>query len=91
MARTNFVTPETFSGETDIRRAFQRQMLSMAWGACTARVAAWYAAWTERRRINRSIEELSGLSNRMLKDIGIERHDIERIARYGRDASDVRA
>jgi len=40
------------------------------------------AAYAERRRINRAI---------MLRDIGIERHDIERIARNGRDADDVRA
>ena len=87
MAQTNFVTPETF-GETDVRRAFQRQILSMAWDACVAPFAAAAAAWTERRRINRNIAELSGLSDRMLKDIGVGRHDIERIVRDGRDAVD---
>ena len=45
----------------------------------------------EWRRIRRSTAELSGLSDRMLKDIGVGRHDIERLARYGRDATDVRA
>ena len=86
MAQINFVTPETFGKETDVRRAFQRQILSMAWDACVAPLAAAAAAWTEWHRIKRSVTELSGLSDRMLKDIGIERHDIERIVRNGRDA-----
>jgi uncharacterized protein YjiS (DUF1127 family) len=91
MAQTNFVTPDTFASETDVRRAFQRQILSMAWDACMAPFAAAAAAWTQRRRIERSVAELSGLSDRMLKDIGVGRHDIERMARYGRDATDIRA
>ncbi len=91
MAQTNFVTPETFGSETDVRRAFQRQILSMAWDACVAPFAAAAASWTEWRRIKRSTAELSGLSDRMLKNIGVGRHDIERLARYGRDATDVRA
>ena len=49
------------------------------------------AAYAERRRINRAIAELSALSDRMLQDIGIARHDIVRIVRNGRDADDVRA
>jgi uncharacterized protein YjiS (DUF1127 family) len=91
MAQTNFVTPATFGSETDVRRAFQRQILSMAWDACMAPFAAAAAAWTERRRIDRGIAELSGLSDRMLKDIGVGRHDIERIVRNGRDAVESRA
>lgn len=86
MAQTNFVTPETFGNETYVRRAFQRQMLSMAWDACIAPFAVAAAAWIERRRIARGVGELSALSDRMLKDIGVGRHDIERIVRNGRDA-----
>jgi uncharacterized protein YjiS (DUF1127 family) len=49
-----------------------------------ARAFAWIA---EQRRINRTVATLSNLSDHTLKDIGIERGNIERIARYGRDAS----
>jgi uncharacterized protein YjiS (DUF1127 family) len=49
-----------------------------------ARAFAWIA---EQRRINRTIATLSNLSDHTLKDIGIERGNIPRIARYGRDAS----
>jgi uncharacterized protein YjiS (DUF1127 family) len=48
-----------------------------------------YAA--ERRRRRRAVTALEGLSDRMLADIGLERCDIARVARYGRDASDRRA
>jgi uncharacterized protein YjiS (DUF1127 family) len=43
-------------------------------------------AWiSEQRRVNRTIATLSDLSDQTLADIGIERSDIPRIARYGRD------
>lgn len=42
---------------------------------------AWVA---EQRRINRTVATLSSLSDATLKDIGIERGDIERVARHGR-------
>ena len=82
---------EAFGAETEIRRAFQRQVLSALWSTVAAPVTRMLAAYAERRRINRAVAELSALGNRMLKDIGIERHDIGRIVRNGRDADDVRA
>jgi uncharacterized protein YjiS (DUF1127 family) len=48
-----------------------------------ARAFAWIA---EQRRINRTIAMLSNLSDHTLSDIGVERGEIPRIARYGRDA-----
>jgi uncharacterized protein YjiS (DUF1127 family) len=45
------------------------------------RAFAWYA---EQRRIKRTAAMLSGLSDRMLDDIGIHRSDIARVARGGR-------
>jgi len=39
----------------------------------------------ERRRIARTVAQLQGLSDRMLADIGLQRCDIARVARYGRD------
>jgi uncharacterized protein YjiS (DUF1127 family) len=49
-----------------------------------ARAFAWVA---ERRRVNRTVAALADLSDRTLADIGIERSEIERIARYGRNLS----
>ena len=90
MSRTT-IAAEGFSAETDIRRAFQHQVLSALWSTLAAPATRIMAAHAERRRINRAIAELSALSDRMLHDIGIGRNDIERIARNGRDADDVRA
>ena len=44
----------------------------------------------ERRRIARTVTQLQSLSDRMLADIGLERCDIARVARYGRNG-DVRS
>jgi len=49
-----------------------------------ARAFAWIVA---RHRVNRTVAALSDLSDRTLADIGIERSEIERIARYGRNLS----
>ena len=48
-----------------------------------ARAWAWVA---EQRRVNRTVATLSNLSDATLRDIGIERGDIERVARHGRGA-----
>lgn len=58
------------------------------WHLLTVLVQRAVAAWSKRRRAQRAIAELSCLSNRMLRDIGIERHDIERVVRYGRGAGE---
>jgi uncharacterized protein YjiS (DUF1127 family) len=44
-----------------------------------------FAYLAERRRIARTVAQLQGLSDRMLADIGLQRCDIARVARYGRD------
>ena len=46
-----------------------------------ARALVWVA---EQRRVNRTVATLSNLSDATLKDIGIDRADIARVARYGR-------
>ena len=65
----------------------------LAWGG--ARLASGagklIAYWAERRRQRRAVAALAGLSDRMLADIGLERCDIARVVRHGRDASDRRA
>ena len=49
-----------------------------------ARLSALPAAVADYLRMRRSMAELRALSPDMLKDIGIERGDIERIVRHGR-------
>jgi uncharacterized protein YjiS (DUF1127 family) len=43
------------------------------------------ASYQERQQVRDTVAELSALSDRMLEDIGLTRHDIPRVARYGRD------
>ena len=89
MSRTHIAT-EAFA-ETDIRQTFQRHVLSALWSTLAEPATHIMAAYTERRRINRAIAELAALSDHVLADIGVPRHDIERIVRNGRDATDSRA
>lgn len=85
------ITAEVLADTTEARRAARWLLLAAVWRG-VARAAAAIAAWNaERRRARNAMAQLSRLSDRMLKDIGVARHDIERIARYGRDATDIRA
>ena len=58
-----------------------------AGGAALGLVARAFAWVAEQRRVKHTIAMLSDLSDRTLADIGIERSEIERIARYGRNLS----
>jgi uncharacterized protein YjiS (DUF1127 family) len=80
----------TLGNTTAARRAARSLLWTAVWRAvagAAARTMGWYA---EQRRIKRATAELSRLSDRMLKDIGVARHDIPRLARNGRDATDIR-
>lgn len=80
----------TLASTTEVRRAARSLLWTAFWRAlarAAARTMGWYA---EQRRIKRATAELSRLSDRMLKDIGVARHDIPRVARNGRDATDTR-
>jgi uncharacterized protein YjiS (DUF1127 family) len=46
-----------------------------------SKTVAWLA---EQRRVRRTVATLSNLSDATLRDIGIERGNIERVARHGR-------
>ena len=89
MSRMN-IAIDAFEG--GIARTAQRPALSDAlWRAVAAPANGIVAAYAERRRINRAVAELAALSDHVLADIGIARHDIERIVRNGRDAVDRHA
>jgi uncharacterized protein YjiS (DUF1127 family) len=87
MSRMN-IAIDAFEG--GIARTAQRPALSL-WRAVAAPANGILAAYAERRRINRAVAELAALSDHVLADIGIARHDIERIVRNGRDAVDRHA
>ena len=85
MSHTNIAAERLRRKRTSGRR-FQRQVLSALWSALAEPATSIMAAYAERRRINRAIAELAALSDHVLADIGVARHDIERIVRNGRDA-----
>ena len=47
--------------------------------------ARMLSTWREARRHRRAIVELSQLDDRMLRDIGVNRGEIPRVAMYGRE------
>ena len=80
-------TAQPFEDASELRSAARTMVLLSIAKAIAGAVSAIIAWHAERRRVRRAIAELSGLSDRMLSDIGIARCDIPRIARYGRDAT----
>lgn len=55
------------------------------WGGwIMSRVSALQAKIEDAREVRRALAALHSLDDRMLKDIGVARHEIERLARYGR-------
>ncbi|HEX2115771.1 MAG TPA: DUF1127 domain-containing protein [Alphaproteobacteria bacterium] len=72
-----------------IRRAVQREMMLALWRVTTSSIAGAASAYLEWRRKKRAVAELHDLSDRMLKDIGVERHDIERIVRSGQERGQI--
>ena len=85
--------PETGHPGGRLPRPTPTAVALLAWGG--ARLASGagtlIAYWAERRRQRRAVAALEGLSDRMLADIGLERCDIARVVRHGRDATDRRA
>ena len=55
-----------------------------SWLTALARPLKQGIAWIGfRRRLRRDVEELRALDDRMLRDIGLSRSDVEYAARYG--------
>lgn len=59
---------------------------SGSWPAALARPIKHGISWIgSRRRLRRDIEELRALDDRILRDIGLSRSDIDPAVRHGRD------
>ena len=54
-------------------------------------LSSWLVAAARWRRVRRAIQEVARLDDRMLKDIGIHRSEIERAVRRGRAPLRTRA
>ena len=83
------ISANAFLQSSELRRASRAAVWTALWNALSSTVSSLSAAYAERRRARRAIDELSDLSDRMLKDIGIERSDIPRIVHYGRGADEI--
>jgi len=86
MARTS-ITFEPLGRETELRRNAFLLVPSAAWKGITGAVSSLIAWHARRRQINRTVDALSGLSDHVLKDIGLHRSEIRSIAHSRRDTT----
>ena len=84
-ASTSSQSASSFSGVAQARRGARAMVLAFVTNAVVAAPAKLVAAIAERRRMARAIAQLEALSDHVLADIGIDREDIPRVVRYGRD------
>lgn len=89
-ALTGLVAPGDRPHASRLRRRVDLALLYTSLAAVCAIPSRLVASWAERRRIARAVDQLQGLSDRMLADIGLARCDIARVAREGREAWDRR-
>ena len=73
----------------DIRRLVQRETVIALWRAVAWPVAGAVAAFVREWQAKQAIAQLNTLSDRMLSDIGVARHDIARIVHCGRGAGEL--
>jgi uncharacterized protein YjiS (DUF1127 family) len=77
-------------GAADIRRARLPLVPLATWRAVAGAASGAIAWYVRQRQIARCMSALSQFSDRMLRDIGVERCDIPRIVRHGRDVAEPR-
>jgi uncharacterized protein YjiS (DUF1127 family) len=84
-ASTSPQSTSSSSGVAYARRGAQGMVLAFVTNAVLATPVKLVAAVAERRRVARAIAQLEALSDHVLADIGIDRGDIPRVVRCGRD------
>ena len=84
-ASTSPQSASSASGVAQTRRGARLMVLAFVINAVAAAPARLIAAIVERHRIAQAIAQLDALSDHVLADIGIERGDIRRAVRQGRD------
>jgi uncharacterized protein YjiS (DUF1127 family) len=90
IARSRLVAPDDCPPARRLPRRVDLAPVYASLAAVGAILSRLIATWVERRRIARTVDQLQGLSDRMLADIGLARCDIARVAREGREAWDRR-
>jgi len=83
------ISADVFLPSSELRRASRAAVGSALWSAFTSAVSSLAKSYAEHRQAKRAITELSDLSDRMLKDIGLARHDIPRVVYHGRGADEI--
>jgi uncharacterized protein YjiS (DUF1127 family) len=66
------------------RSSALREQRSAGWKGLLTSAGKWRKAIGARRRERRAEHELAQLDDRMLRDIGIDRSEIRRAVRFGR-------
>lgn len=83
------ISANAFLLSSELRRASRAAVWSALWRAVVSGASSLAAALAKHYRARRAIAELSALNDRMLRDIGVERHDIPRIVRCGRASDEL--
>ena len=84
-ASTSPQSASSSSAVAHARRGAQAMVLAFMASAVVAAPVKLVAAVAERRRMARATAQLEALSDHVLADIGIDRGDIARVVRCGRD------
>ena len=74
----------TLTSARSLRRARALRAGHMPWESTRNAISRVIAAINREREFRRSIKELASLDERMLRDIGLTRWDVERAVRFGR-------
>jgi uncharacterized protein YjiS (DUF1127 family) len=83
------ISANVFIPSSELRRASRAAVWTALWNAFASAVSLVAKVYAEHRRAKRAVAELSDLSDRMLKDIGLERGDIPRVVYFGRGSDEI--
>jgi uncharacterized protein YjiS (DUF1127 family) len=68
-----------------LERSSLREQRAAGWKGLLTSAGEWRSALAAWRRKRRAEHELAQLDDRMLRDIGIDRSEIRRVVRFGRE------